>query len=74
MLDGALDPDWLCHCFDHAVMWFGKYVENALQELDEHTHERVHTLQDLLGVKPHAEMDDVRDLISMFGMVDRRKG
>ena len=70
--DDVLDPAWLCHCFDHAVMWFGRHIENKLLETDKTTHEPLHTLDELLDATPRREMDSVRQLISMFGFIDKR--
>lgn len=69
--DGALDPGWLCHCFDHAVMWFGHWVEGKLMERDKDTHESIYTLSELLDV-PASGDDRERTAIPAFGILDLR--
>lgn len=42
---------WTAHAFDNAVMTFGVYGENFLQERDKEGH-LVHTIEELLDIEP----------------------
>lgn len=42
---------WTAHAFDNAVMAFGVYGDNFLQERDEEG-KFIHTIEDLLNIEP----------------------
>lgn len=46
---------WTARCFDNAVMTFGIWCENALNERDSDG-KPVHTLDELLDIKPDVNM------------------
>lgn len=48
----GLAGEWMCMMFDRAVMVFGTWVDNKLEERDSRTHRRVWTLKELLADKP----------------------
>lgn len=45
------------YCFDNAVIWFGRWVENKLHEYDEFTKKPKYTLTELLADKASADSD-----------------
>lgn len=48
----GLAGEWMCMMFDRAVMVFGTWVDNKLEERDKKTHERIWSLKELLSDKP----------------------
>lgn len=46
---GAWTGWWTAYQFDNAVTYFGGYIEGKLAEYDDKTHERIHSLEDLLS-------------------------
>jgi hypothetical protein len=45
----GLAGDWYCLMFDECVRTLGVWVENKLSERHPKTHERMYTLEDLIG-------------------------
>ena len=68
--DDVFDPEWLCHCFDHAVSFFGHWVESKLYETDPRTHEPLYELKDLLKAEAPEE-NMISYLIQLFGVIER---
>ncbi|MDL1924324.1 hypothetical protein FBQ95_17105 [Chloroflexi bacterium CFX3] len=61
-------PDyWTSLMFDQAVVAFGVYVENKLEERDDKG-VRKHNLEDILGIKPkrsaRSDADALRDFLN----------
>jgi hypothetical protein len=36
--EDALDPEFICYCFDRAVVWAGNFVENYANKYDRKQH------------------------------------
>ena len=51
-LTHGLAGEWSCLMLDRAVMTFGTWVENKLEERDPRTHKRIFTLKELISDKP----------------------
>jgi hypothetical protein len=53
---------WLiCFLFDRAVTFWGTYVEGKLNEVDKHTFQPLHTLDELLYSEPVSPLQRMKD-------------
>ena len=66
------DGWWECYQFDRVVSWFGRYVENRMNELDKDGHP-IYTLEELLTDKDTRtnSPEGLAWLAAQFGVIKR---
>lgn len=61
----GLDGWWAALQLDRAVSWFGRFVESALDEMDDG--KPVHSLEELLGDSDTNGEGDLQAFLAAFG-------
>lgn len=71
--EGVFDPEFICYCFDKAVIWTGHYVESHANEYDAKEDGEFKTyFNRLFEDRPNAgDGDVIAKLTAMFGVIQR---
>lgn len=71
--EGVFDPEFICYCFDKAVVWTGHYVENHANSHDAKEHGDFNAYFDRLFEDQPAGKDGdvIAKLSQMFGVIRR---